>query len=268
MSGIFDRIFRYRQREHSTPRENYFTETLVEVLKRHKPLGIAFVERLIRQNNVERENIATVHMETQKNMSMRDGTRRQPDIWVEARDEADKRHVVIIENKIDSYVYGQQLSDYADILEREQGAESKTLVCIAKHSVEPDILDVIRQDIENRENICFVPRKWFQVYRQLSQKRQLADGCAGDLGKELLILMEDWNMDGTISAAQLRAGVSWMGADVGGKLCDAQNEAWSESRIDTFLNGNTELAGRWQCWRESGGQQSALRCAAMDGFQI
>lgn len=30
MSGIFDRIFRYRQREHSTPRENYFKDFFQE----------------------------------------------------------------------------------------------------------------------------------------------------------------------------------------------------------------------------------------------
>ena len=181
MSGIFDRIFRYRQREHSTPRENYFTETFVAVLETNEPLCIAFVASLIDNKDVERENITTVRMETQRSFNIPGGFRR-PDIWMQAQDGAGKRHVLIVENKIDSEVVRQQLADYAEILERKQGAESRTLVCITKNSVEPDVLGAIRQDIESRENIHFVPLKWFEVYGELNKEHQPPDECVGDFG--------------------------------------------------------------------------------------
>ena len=63
-------------------------------------------------------------------------------------------------------------------------------------------------------------------------------------------------MDGTLSAAHLRSGVTWMGADVGQRLCGAQNEAWSESGIDTYLNGKTEPGAKWQYRYVSGWQMS------------
>ena len=234
MSGIFDQIFRYRQSEHSTPRENYFTETFVEVLERYEPLRIAFVALLLDRDNVERENIETVHMETQKSFKIL-GNTRIPDIWVQARDGAGKRHILIIENKIDSDVIRQQLFDYADILERERGAKSRTLVCITKNSVEPDFLEAIRQDTLNRENVDFQPRKWFEVYRKLDQEHQPSDECVGDMGNELLRLMEDWNMNGTLSAAHLRAAVTCIGDGVGRRLRAILDDAWYESGIHDYL---------------------------------
>ena len=247
MSGIFSRIFRYRQSEHRAPSEDYFTETFVAVLERCEPLRIAFVEWLIGPMNIKRENIEAVRIETQKWFTD-GGIIRRPDIWVEARDSAEKRHVAIIENKIDSHQGENQLSDYARILEGEQGAVSRMLVYITKYAEEPDFRD--------RENIRFEHRKWFEVYDNLAKEHQKATESVGDLPGELLRLMEDWNMDGTLSAAHLRAAVTCIGARVGQRLHAIQNEAWHASGIGEFLD-NMWMPGNWRYEYEIGAQTSS-----------
>ena len=243
MSGIFSRIFRYRQSESRTPSEDYFTETFVAVLERCEPLRIAFIEWLIGPEKLKRENIKTVRIETQKTFAM-----GRPDIWVEARDDADKRHVAIVENKIDARQGENQLSNYASILEGKRSAESRTLVYLTKHSEEPNF--------QRRENICFKHRRWFDVYRTLANVQRAAASDCGDLGSELLRLMEDWNMDGTLSAAHLRAGVIYIDAKVEDTLRNAQNEAWDESGIDKFLDGMWMPGKKWD-YRSGPGAQTS-----------
>ena len=123
MPGVFSRIFRYRQSESKSPSEDYFTETFVAVLEECKPLCTAFIEWLIGRENIERGNIKTVLIETQKTFA-----EGRPDIWVEVRDNADRRHVAIVENKIDARQGENQLSNYASILEGKRSVESRTLV--------------------------------------------------------------------------------------------------------------------------------------------
>ena len=244
MSGIFSRIFRYRQSESRTPSEDYFTETFVAVLDRCEPLRNAFIEWLIGPEIVKRENIKPVRIQTQKTFAM-----GRPDIWVEARDHADKRHVVIVENKVDASQGENQLSNYASILQGMCSAESRTLVYITKHSEQPDF--------QGGQNIRFKHRRWFEVYRTLA-KVQHADALScGDLGRELLRLMEDWNMDGTLSAAHLRAGVIYIDAKVEETLRNAQDEAWEESGIDEFLHGKWMRARNWDTFRSGPGAQTS-----------
>ena len=238
MSGIFSRIFRYRQSESRTPSEDYFTETFVAVLERCEPLRTAFIEWLI-----ERENIKPVRIETQKTFAL-----GRPDIWVEARDDADKRHVAIVENKINARQSENQLSNYARILEGKRSAESRTLVYLTKHSEEPNF--------QRRKNICFKHRRWFDVYRTLAKVQRAAASDCGDLGSELLRLMEDWNMDGTLSATHLRAGVVYIDANVEETLRNTQNEAWEESGIDKFLDGMWMPGKKWDFRSGPGAQIS------------
>lgn len=223
MSSIFSLIFRYRQSESRTPSEDYFTETFVAVLKRCKPLQAAFIEWLFGPESTHGQIIEEVRIETQ--MTFPKG---RPDIWVEAPDDAGKRHVAIIESKIDARQGQNQLSNYASILATERNAESRTLVYLTKHSEEPDF--------QGGENVCFKHCRWFEVYKTLAKVKQTAAPGCGDLGSELLNLMEDWNMDGTLSAAHLRAGVIYIDANVEEKLRSVQNDAWKESRIGEFLN--------------------------------
>ena len=244
MSGIFSRIFRYRQSESRTPSEDYFTETFVAVLERCEPLRTAFVEWLIGPEKMKRENIKTVRFETQKTFA-----EGRPDIWVEARDDAGKRHVAIVENKIDAHQGVNQLSNYASILQGERNADSRTLVYLTKHSEEPSFQD--------GENMGFKHRRWFEVYRILAKVRHADPSACGDLGRELLNLMEDWNMDGTLSAAHLRAGVIYIDANVEETLRNAQNEAWDESRIDEFLRDLWVRSRNWDISRSGPGAQTS-----------
>ena len=224
MPGIFNRIFRYRQSDAKTPSEDYFTETFVAVLEGCEPLRAAFIEWLIGPKNMNGQSIKAVRIQTQRTFA-----EGRPDVWVDVLDTADKRHVAIVENKIDASQGENQLSDYAGILERNRRVESRTLVYLTKHSEEPNF--------RRRENICFKHRRWFDVYRVLAEVQRTAAPACGDLGSELLKLMEDWNMDGILSAAHLRAGVIYIDAGVEQTLHNAQNEAWVESRIDEFLKG-------------------------------
>lgn len=241
MSGIFSRIFRYRQSESRTPREDYFTETFVAVLERCKPLRNAFIEWLIGSEELSLDNIKAVRIETQKTFAV-----GRPDIWVEARDNSDKRHLAIIENKIDAFQGEDQLSNYASILEGKRTAKSRTLVYLTKHSEEPNF--------QGAEHVCFKHRRWYEVYRTLAKVQQIpAPGC-GDVGNELLRLMEDWNMDGTLSAAQLRAGIMYIDTKVGETLQNAQNEAWEESRIGEFFNRKWMHGRKWD-YRSGPGAQ-------------
>jgi len=59
MASIFNRIFKYRQSEHKTPSEDYFTETFVAVLKRCKPLRFEFASWLM--DDLETENVKDVN---------------------------------------------------------------------------------------------------------------------------------------------------------------------------------------------------------------
>ena len=245
MSSIFSRIFSYRRSKHRTPSEDYFTETFVAVLKRCGPLRTAFVEELL---GMDRENIDAIRLETQKSFKVgRDCTRRRPDVWVEARDVADRRHVAIIENKIDSKEGENQLSDYAEILEGERGAKSRTLVYVTKYSEETNF--------RRRENLRFKHLKWFEVYGTLTKELQKSTEGIGDLPGELLKLMEDWNMDGTLSAAHLRAAVTCFDAGVGQKLHAIQDDAWSASRIGEVLD-RERMPGNWKYGYAKGTQTS------------
>ena len=248
MSSIFNRIFRYRQSKHRTPSEDYFTETFVAVLDRCKPLRIAFVEWLIGSKNIKRENIESVSIETQKSFTD-GGIARRPDIWVEARDAEGRRHVAIIENKIDSRQGENQLSDYAKILEGERQAKSCTLVYITKYSEETNF--------QYGENLSFKHLKWFEVYGHLDKEQQKVADELGELPGELLRLMEDWNMDGKFTAAHLRAAVTYFDAGIADKLHTIREEAWSESHIGVFLNAE-RMPGKWGKKYQSGEQCSPL----------
>ena len=249
MSSIFNRIFQYRQSEHKTSREDYFTETFVAVLnsKRCEPLRVEFASWLM--DDLEQENVKAVRIKTQKSFRVNsDGARRRPDVWLEVSDAADRNHVAIIENKIDSVEGKNQLSDYARILEGERGAKSRTLVYITKYS-EP-------VNFTPRDNVKFIHLKWLDVYRKLEAVQQRTPEEVGELPVELLRLMEDWNMDGTLSAAHLRAAVTCIGTEVGKKLQEIQNDAWYRSGIDVALE-NKWAPGRWSYSPVERGAQSS-----------
>ena len=109
MASIFDRIFRYRQSDSRTPREDYFTETLADVLEKHEALGAAFIGYLTSCADIQR-----IDIQTQKRFA---DAQRRPDVFVTARDSANGRHVLIVENKIDALESENQLRGLHEITE-------------------------------------------------------------------------------------------------------------------------------------------------------
>ena len=137
MASIFDRIFRYRQSDGRTPREDYFTEILADVLEKHEALGTAFVGYLTSCNDIQR-----IDIQTQKRFG---DAQRRPDVYVTARDSTNGRHVLIVENKIDALEGKNQLRDYMRLLAQEENAESRTLVYITRSS---------RPDFDEKSDSC------------------------------------------------------------------------------------------------------------------
>ena len=225
MSSIFNRIFQYRQREHRTPSEDYFTETFVAVIEKYDELRRAFAAWLI--NGEEGLDLQSVRMQTQRGFIVGDsGVGRRPDIWIEATDADDARHWIIVENKIDSGEGEDQLTDYAKILAEASDLESRTLVYITKYSFETDFCE--------NDTVNFKHRRWSEVYRFLKEELQ-GDNDNRELAFELLSLMEDWNMDGTLSAAHLREAVAFCNSEVWGKLRILEDEAIASSEIMVVL---------------------------------
>ncbi len=239
MSSIFNRIFQYRQREQRTPREDYFTETFVAVIEKYDELRIALAAWLS-----EVEDIRSVRIETQQWFTVADsGDSRRPDIWMEAKDVHGARHWIIVENKIDSGERKGQLTDYAKILKAEPRLESRNLVYITKYSSET--VSYSHDGVKSKH------LRWPQVYDFLQEKLQDASDCR-ELAKELLKLMEDWNMDGALNVAHLRAAVTCFDSKVGemlqGLLGDAMTDSGIKAILDNKMNGKRwarSFGDRW-----------------------
>lgn len=239
MSSIFDRIFRYRQREQRTPREDYFTETFVAVIEKYDELRIAFAAWL-----AEVEDIRSVRIETQQWFAVADsGDSRRPDIWMEAEDSRGARHWIIVENKIDSGEGENQLADYAKILEARSGLESKTLVYITKYSSATESCSA--------KGVKFKHLRWPEVYDILRNELRDANDHR-EFAVELLKLMEDWNMDGALNVAHLRAAVTCFDSKVGemlqGLLGDAMTDSGIKAILDNKMNGKRwtrSFGDRW-----------------------
>ena len=244
MSSIFSRIFQYRQREQRTPREDYFTETFVAVIEKCDKLSHAFASWLA--NDEERLNIQSVRMETQRGFAVGDsGVGRRPDIWIEAIDAVGARHWIIVENKIDSGEGENQLADYAKILEGASDLGSRTLVYITKYSSETNFC--------GSGTVNFKHLRWSEVYRFLQEELQ-DDSDRQKLVVELLRLMEDWNMDGTLSAAHLRATIIYYNSGVLEKLRELEDDAIVSSDFSAVLGNKRWSEGlKWyplQRWKD------------------
>jgi len=237
--SIFNRIFQYRQREQRTPREDYFTETFVAVIERYDELRIALAGWLA---GVEIEKIQSVRIETQRSFSVADsGNHRRPDIWMEVKDVDDACHWIIVENKIDSGEGEDQLADYAKSLEACSGLKTKTLVYITKFSSSTDPPDA--------EGVKFKHLRWPRIYDFLRKKLRNANE-SWQFAIELQKLMEDWNMDGKLSPAKLRAAVIFFNSSIVDELRKLQYDAWKSSGIGSIMtpqrwNPESESSGYW-----------------------
>lgn len=243
MTSIFSRIFRYRQSEGRTPREDYFTETFADVLCKSKLFKKVFLMWLF--DELELENIRSIRLETQK----RFGNLR-PDIFVKVGDTDNMSCVAIIESKIDSCLGEGQLEAYDGILSNYwPNAQSRILVYITKHN--EDI-----GDYQAPDDVIFRQCRWSNLYKKFVEAKQERPEEVGALEHELLKFMEDWQMNGGIKPAHLRSLITCVNTGVGERLTEIQDQAWHDSGLnDVWINtqtqGNWNYSEKWQ-----GGQYS------------
>lgn len=191
--------------------------------------------------------------------------RRRVDLYVRARDRVGQTHVLIVESKLDSTQRDHQLSNYIELLAQEQSAASRTLVYITRGAEQLDA-----SALENPQpSVNFRHLRWFRIYewiQECSTTLNERDTVWRGILDELKALMEDWNMDGTISARHLRAALVYHNSlDLGARLVtEIIDRAWDESKINTVLESTT---GRWvydypNCW------QTSPALAAFGGIRI
>ena len=225
-TDLFSRLFRYRPTHGRVPWEDWFTESFAAVLDRYPKLGVAYAGYLIGQD------VETADIETQRTFG-----NARPDMWVDARDAKERRHVVMVEHKMGAAAMAPQLQAYE---RRLQGldAETRTLAHIAGSSAPPDF-EVTAGDVKFK---CF---KWFQIYRWLARwtaSAQSGEESAAFVG-ELLKFMEKWGMTIEISMTELVAATAYRTNQVDQRLKQILDSAWDDCGMTDAL-GETD-GRRW-----------------------
>ena len=236
MSSIFGRVFRYRPRAERLPEEDFFTEAFAGVLESSPSLRAAFVRWLICDDAA----LDSVHVETQKTVNS-----DRFDVCIDARHGfSGSRHVLVMENKIGAGGTLDQLRRYEEHLRTEAGATTRTLVYATRH----ERLDF--QPCPHGPVVAYRPVRWFEVADWL---KEWAGRCRDGVNersvfliRELLLLMEEWNMamnltaDDLAVAARYQKTVQWQLVqllDETKGVCDlpgSRGNAWSHSRQDLY----------------------------------
>ena len=220
MTSLFGRLFRCRPRPDRRPEEDFFTEALVGVLQASERLSRDFVGWLICQT------VDRVRLETQRSA----GADGRIDIWIDARNGGEARHVVAMENKIGAPEGDEQLSGYSAYLQRFDQAETRTLVYATMHERKA------RPPSPEGPPVRFRPVFWFEVAdwlrRWVDARRWNPDDGGVFFARELLELMEQWGMAMTLNAGDLAAATAYR-RTVEGRLLQILEE----------VKGACELAG-------------------------
>ena len=198
MASLFARLFAYRPSADRLPQEDFFTEALAGVLVADRSLREAFTRWLIGHE------VDHVSVETQKSLSVDN----RIDIWIEARNDGlGMRHVAAMENKIRASEGTEQLTRYEAQLKCDPDAATRTLVYATMH--ERKCFD----PSPNGPMVVFRPVHWFQV-ADWFRSWTLCGGTNADEGcmimvRELLLLMEHWNMAMNLNADDLTAATAY-----------------------------------------------------------
>ena len=198
MKSIFSSVFTYSPRAARSPEEDFFTEVFAGVLRASLPLRTGFVEDLICYD------VDSVHVDTQKTVDSRD----RIDIWIEARNQrTGARHVIAMENKIRAAEGQNQLLRYEAHLRRDTSAATRTLVYATLHE---------RRAYSARRGgpeVAFKSIHWFEVAEWMrkwtAKHRESVDERSIVLIRELLLLMEDWNMAINLDAGNLATATAY-----------------------------------------------------------
>lgn len=210
MTGFLERLFKYREKQGRSSKEDYFTEALAGVLEGAPEVVAAFATWLTgRKCKYKSASVVTQEV-------VGDG---RLDMWLEARDGNDRPHLIVLENKLDAPQGREQLRRYENYL-ASQKAESRTLVYVTIHE---------RSDFQPSSGaVSFRNRHWFEVYEWLTnwvQERGDLEARVGVLTRELLELMEAWDMETNLGAQDLASAVAYKGR-VQQRLLQILDEVW------------------------------------------
>ena len=226
MESLFKRLFRYRPTAGRQPWEDWFTESFAAVLDHYPRLGAAYADRLIGRA------VETADIETQRTFDV-----ARPDMWIDARDDDGRRHVVMVEHKMGAPAGRCQLEAYERRLHRLT-AETKTLVHIARSTEAPDF-EVTSASVR------FECLRWFEVYRWLQRwaANTRSGGEAVELVDELLKFMKERGMSIEIGMDELAAYTVCKASGVEQRLEQLLDAVWDDCGMTAAI-GETE--GKWR----------------------
>ena len=192
VSGIFGQLFKYHPRDARSPREDFFTEAFVAVLRTNHRLRVDLTRWLINQD------VDSVHLETQSTLAGGD----RVDVWIDAQDErSGARHFVAMENKIQSSEGLGQLNRYCEALRNRSGAVTRTLVYATCHE------RTAFQPSSGEPEVRFRPLHWIDVADWMTEwaaaQPEDRDSYSTPFIHELHLLMQEWGMAMALSADDL-----------------------------------------------------------------
>ncbi len=176
--NLFVNIQKYRPRESTNPKENFFTEVLAFILRKDKESLRKFLKLFSLELDIDLTNYE-IKIFTQQTDEF---TKRIIDIEIRLESQ-DKTILIIIENKIDSVVneyvkeekIEHQLVEYSKILKRknEQDENDKKvttyLFLLTRDYEEPD--PWIKETIKNNTEHEFKHIYWSEIYRLFNNNK-------------------------------------------------------------------------------------------------
>ncbi|MYH14289.1 MAG: hypothetical protein F4149_03835 [Gammaproteobacteria bacterium] len=214
--SLFGRLFRYRATEGKSPREDFLTEALAGLLENSLLLRVAFVKRFVDCD------VETVSVETQKSA----GSYGRLDLWLEVRECSGDRHVVVFENKIGAPEGDGQLQSYERYLrEHHKQAKSRTLIYLTPYTP---------SDFQPDEKlVVFRNLWWYQVFDWMKGWAQEPGAEAGPVAlvKELLALMEEWDLTNELNASDLAAAVAYRNRGVEQRMTSILREVEDTCKV-------------------------------------
>lgn len=135
MHSLYGKLFRYREREFRSPREDYLTECLADFFNRlDVGLQTAFASNIFIPGNLKSrfeaisQDVRAFRLETQ--FTIRSGR-------IDLVLFADEKPIVAIENKIGAEIRDDQLSLYGGWIRNSAPRDAFSVVCLLTHLTEP-----------------------------------------------------------------------------------------------------------------------------------
>ena len=173
--NIFTRLYLLKLRSSNNPKEDYLTEIFAYVIDRYPDILLGFLNEFKVTNS--KPNLISIRTQESYKKLENHETDSKPDISIYL-----KKHVIFIENKIDSFEGVNQLRRYAEQLDRI--SEKSTLIYITRDYDKKEKSKIIK-NCTNKIN--FIQIRWYEIFyflRKFRHKRTI---------KELLKFMN--NMD-------------------------------------------------------------------------